>query len=59
VQIRHHAPAAPGWITPGAGGEALVELDGPVEGGAPGQAAVFFRGDEVLGGGWISDAPAT
>jgi tRNA-uridine 2-sulfurtransferase len=26
----------------------------PVEGVAPGQAAVFFTGDEVLGGGWIA-----
>ena len=28
----------------------------PQEGVSPGQAAVFYRGDEVLGGGWIRRA---
>jgi tRNA-specific 2-thiouridylase len=54
VQIRHHAAAHPALVIPTAGGGARVELDDPVEGGAPGQAAVFFRADEVLGGGWIA-----
>jgi tRNA-specific 2-thiouridylase len=54
VQIRHHASAHPALVTPMAGGGARVDLDTPVEGGAPGQAAVFFRADQVLGGGWIS-----
>jgi tRNA-specific 2-thiouridylase len=53
VQIRHHAPARPAWITTGQGA-ATVEFDDPAEGVAPGQAAVFFQGDEVLGGGWIA-----
>ena len=30
-----------------------VSFRNPVEGIAPGQAAVFYDGDEVLGGGWI------
>jgi tRNA-specific 2-thiouridylase len=30
------------------------EFDDPAEGVAPGQAAVFFRGEQVLGGGWIA-----
>ncbi|HXU61336.1 MAG TPA: tRNA 2-thiouridine(34) synthase MnmA [Polyangia bacterium] len=54
VQIRHHAVAAPGWLEPAADGAALVRLDAPAYGVAPGQAAVFYDGeDRVLGGGWI------
>jgi tRNA-specific 2-thiouridylase len=54
VQIRHHAAASPGQIIAGEGRRAVVELDQPAFGVAPGQAAVFFRGEEVLGGGWIA-----
>jgi tRNA (5-methylaminomethyl-2-thiouridylate)-methyltransferase len=54
VQIRHHALAAPAWIDPGPDGAALVRLDAPAYGVAPGQAAVFYDGDDrVIGGGWI------
>ncbi len=54
VQIRHHAQAAPAWIELGRDGDALVRLDEPAFGVAPGQAAVFYDGDErVIGGGWI------
>jgi tRNA-specific 2-thiouridylase len=53
VQIRHHAPARPAWITAGPSAT-TVEFDDPAEGVAPGQAAVFFRGEQVLGGGWIA-----
>ena len=35
------------------GGLALVVLDQPESGVAPGQACVFYDGDRVLGGGWI------
>ena len=30
-----------------------VDFDGPVAAVAPGQAAVFYDGDRVLGGAWI------
>ena len=54
VQIRHHAVAAPAWIEPEQDGAALVRLDEPAFGVAPGQAAVFYDGDDrVIGGGWI------
>lgn len=36
-------------------GEWTVEFDEPQQAVAPGQAAVFYRGDEVLGGGTISE----
>ncbi|HWA23530.1 MAG TPA: tRNA 2-thiouridine(34) synthase MnmA [Caulobacterales bacterium] len=36
------------------GGAWGVELDIPEEGVAPGQAAVFYDGARVLGGGWIA-----
>lgn len=35
---------------------AVIEFDTPQFGVAPGQAAVFYRGSRVLGGGWIAAA---
>jgi tRNA-specific 2-thiouridylase len=55
VQIRHHAAALPGWIESGGEGNAVVRLDQPAYGVAPGQAAVFYdEADRVLGGGWVT-----
>lgn len=34
--------------------KATITLDTPQYGVAPGQAAVFYQGDRVLGGGWIT-----
>jgi tRNA (5-methylaminomethyl-2-thiouridylate)-methyltransferase len=54
VQIRHHAAALRGSVEPAPGGAAMVRLDEPAFGVAPGQAAVFYGDDErVLGGGWV------
>jgi tRNA-uridine 2-sulfurtransferase len=53
AKIRHrHDPA---WATlePSAAGEAIVTFDEPQRAVTPGQAAVFYDGDEVVGGGWI------
>ena len=53
VQIRHrHEPAA-AVVTPVEGGRARVAFDAPERAVTPGQAAVFYDGDEVIGGGWI------
>ena len=53
VKIRHrHEPA---WATlrPTGDDEVEVRFDEPVRAVTPGQAAVFYAGDEVIGGGWI------
>jgi tRNA-specific 2-thiouridylase len=53
IKIRHrHDPA---WATlePAADGEVLATFDDPHRAVTPGQSAVFYDGDEVVGGGWI------
>jgi len=54
VKIRHNHPGAPARVEAYAGPEAVVEFIEPQRAITPGQAAVFYDGDEVLGGGWIS-----
>ena len=53
VRVRHRHAGEQGTVAPREGGRAEVELEAPVRGVAPGQAAVFYQGDEVLGGGRI------
>lgn len=53
VKIRHrHEPA---WATVEMSGndEVAATFDKPQRAVTPGQAAVFYDGDEVVGGGWI------
>ena len=38
-------------------GAATVAFDDPQFALAPGQAAVFYKADEILGGGWIEEVP--
>jgi len=53
VQIRHrHTPGA-ATVTPLDADRAEVAFDAPERAISPGQAAVFYDGNEVIGGGWI------
>jgi tRNA-specific 2-thiouridylase len=53
VRVRYRHTAAPATITPLANDRVLVAFDEPQRAITPGQATVFYRGDEVVGGGWI------
>lgn len=53
VRVRYRHEEAPAVIRPLAGGRALIRFDEPQRAVTPGQATVFYRGEEVLGGGWI------
>src|SRR5580693_2958353 len=54
VKIRHRHEAAPATIAKTAVDEVLVTFDEPQRAITPGQAAVFYDGDIVVGGGWIA-----
>jgi tRNA-specific 2-thiouridylase len=54
VQIRHHAAAQSASLWSDSEDAALVRLDAPASGVAAGQAAVVYRDDELLGGGFIA-----
>jgi tRNA-specific 2-thiouridylase len=53
AKIRHrHEPAA-ATVRVVEGDCVEVEFDEPQRAVTPGQSAVFYSGDEVVGGGWI------
>ena len=54
VKIRHRHEAAPATIERSEGDEICVTFDEPQRAVTPGQAAVFYDGDVVVGGGWIA-----
>jgi tRNA-specific 2-thiouridylase len=52
TKIRYKHEGSPATITQD-GDKMKVIFNEPVSGIAPGQAAVFYEGDDVVGGGWI------
>ena len=54
VKIRHRHEASPATIEKTGDDEIRVTFDDPQRAITPGQAAVFYDGDVVVGGGWIS-----
>jgi tRNA-specific 2-thiouridylase len=56
VRVRYRHTGMPARVEPERDGGARVVFDDPVPAVAPGQAAVFERDAELLGGGWIAEA---
>jgi len=52
IRYRHHP--VPATVTALADGGAQIEFSQPQKGVTPGQAAVFYLEDRVIGGGWIA-----
>jgi len=56
VKIRHRHQPAPAVIASAGPDELRVTFDEPQRALTPGQAAVFYDGDIVVGGGWIESS---
>lgn len=56
AQIRYNHEAVSAELRFSKNGSATVEFQSPERAVAPGQAVVFYHGDEVLGGGTIEDS---
>ena len=56
VKIRYHHAPAPARLLPRADGRVEVRFEAPQPAVTPGQLAVFYRGDRVLGGASIERA---
>lgn len=53
VKIRHRQEPAWAMLEPVGDGEVVATFDEAQRAVTPGQSAVFYDGDEVVGGGWI------
>lgn len=53
VRVRYRSELKPAYINPSSNNECKVELENPERAIAPGQSAVFYDGDMVVGGGII------
>ena len=53
TRVRYRSQEVAATVIPGDRETAVVRFKEPQTAITPGQAAVFYRGDEILGGGWI------
>ena len=53
IKVRYKSPETPAVLYPEANKKARLKLEVPQRAITPGQAVVFYQGDEVLGGGRI------
>ena len=58
AKVRYNGADAPATLTAGPNGEALLHFDVPQRAPTPGQAAVFYDGERVLGGGYVTRTAA-
>jgi tRNA-specific 2-thiouridylase len=58
VKIRYSHPGTPASVTPLENNRARIHLHEPQRAVTPGQAAVIYDEDVVMGGGWICRQPA-
>lgn len=56
VKVRSTAPAVAARVEKIRSDEMVVSFETPQSGVAPGQAAVLYSGERVIGGGWIEQA---
>ena len=55
VKIRYNHPGSEAVLSPGRENEIEITFNNPQKAITPGQAAVFYDGDRVIGGGWIKE----
>jgi tRNA-specific 2-thiouridylase len=55
VKIRYNHPGSEAVLSPIGGDRVEVKFKSPQKAITPGQAAVFYQGETVLGGGWIKE----